>query len=262
MPEGSQGRGAKAAKAKEPKAKQPKAKGAKATSSIEAEFDALDAANAGADFGGGTDGESDAESDESSSAPATDSRVRREERDAKCRQTRARQLARRPGPMIAAMRYRAQDNWPYARTACSARVAPDWLVDMSADGRLRKASEDWRRAIGATRHKQLAVHSTLCEAIDQMVVHDGWDVVNSAGVEVLVRHCVGLELAFEEVQCEDDWKDPKTSLVRWEELNDFDVVRACRPSRVAPQALEEVRQTRERRHKADLARARAADRKR
>ena len=249
MPE-REGRGAKAKAAAKPKAK--KAKEPK--TSIEEEFDALDAA-LGASSAGSSGGESESESaSDASEDRQASTRERREVRDARQVTSRAAQLARLPGPLVAAMQYKVKRDWPYRGTPCSERTAPNWLTQMTANGRLRQASILWRQAIGATQHKQLAVHTTICEALDQMIIYDGIDVVNSAGCEALIRHALGLELAFEEVQCEADWREP--GVVDWNELDAYDVVRAVsRGANVAPRAQEEVRRTRERRAKTDRARA-------
>ena len=178
-------------------------------------------------------------------------RARRERKAAKRTQNRMKARRRTPGPIVDAQMngYRVYRDWPYEGTPVSERVAPDWLADATEGGvRLRRYSEEWRKSVGAFRCKQLAVHTTLCEALDQLICYDGLDAVNSAGVECLVRHILGLELAFDECTCEEDWRDGKRSVVQWQELEDYDVTRACGGRRsVAPRAQEQVRSNRERR---------------
>ena len=243
---------------------EPAAPKAKAKKSGTTEFSALDeAAQAleSSESGSGASDESGPGSDSEGSSEHGNAAQKRAARSAKAVQARARQLGMRPGPLLSAMKLETRSDWPYKGTPTSKRVAQRWLVEASRSGRLRDYSEAWRRSIGAFRHKQLAVHTTLCEALDQLVLYDGLDVVNSAGAEVLVRHCLALELAFEEVETEADWKQKETSLVRWEELEDWDVVRAhSRAAAVSGEAAEEVRKNRERRHKADVARQRASER--
>lgn len=58
-------------------------------------------------------------------------------------------------------------DWPYEGTPVSERVTPDWLADATQGGvRLRRYSEEWRKSVGASHCKQLAVHTTICEASD------------------------------------------------------------------------------------------------
>ena len=61
--------------------------------------------------------------------------------------------------------------------------------------------------------------------MDQMLLYDGYDVINSASAEMICRRCYGLELVFEDVHCESDWKtkDPKNSKAKLTLLDDYDI---------------------------------------
>jgi len=250
MPE--RGRGSTAGRTKG-KAKQ--ASGGEAADA-DGEFGGIDArvsreALKPADGAAESSGSEESRGGPSDSESEGDRQERRERRAAKDVRARMKQRMQKPAAVLAGQRYEIRRDWPYARTPCSARTASEWLSENTANGRLREYSEQWRRSIGAWKCKQLCIHTTLCEAIDQAIIYDGIDVINSACIEVLVRHCIGLELAFEEVVCEADWKQPDSNLVEWVELEDYDVVRATSKTRdfVAAEAAEQVRRTRVQRAK-------------
>ena len=89
------------------------------------------------------------------------------------------------------------------------------------------------------------------EAVDDSILLDERDVINSVAFEKLVRRAYGLERAFEDCAREIDWKRPDgkkgwTSRVKWD-LCDRYCVRnlSTKPSRVA-EVDEEAKQAMER----------------
>ena len=66
------------------------------------------------------------------------------------------------------------------------------------------------------------------EAIDDAVIREEHDVINSPSFEKLVRRGYGLEKAFEDVQREEDWRRPAgkklwQSKVKWDLCDRYDL---------------------------------------
>ena len=130
--------------------------------------------------------------------------------------------------------YRSMRARPFANTAAAERVAPTWLPMAGAGGhRLRDYSTGVRAAKQASSCKAFEVHTLICAALDDMLLYDKIDVVNSAGCEALIRYCHGLEEAFADVTHERQWKKKqgheKELTVKWAALTRFNVLQ--RPER-------------------------------
>ena len=87
------------------------------------------------------------------------------------------------------------------------------------------------------------------EAVDNSILQDDRDVINSVAFEKLVRRAYGLERAFEDIEKEADWKrqDKKNwvSKVKWDLYDRYDMrnqnMRSARVAAVdeeAKQAME------------------------
>ena len=70
----------------------------------------------------------------------------------------------------------------------------------------------------------------VMEAIDDSLITDHRDVINSVAFEKLCRRAYGLERAFENVWCEEDYRRPETakgkqwkSKVQWDLCGQYDV---------------------------------------
>ena len=87
--------------------------------------------------------------------------------------------------------------------------------------------------------------------MDQMLLYDGYDVINSASAGMLCRRCHGLELVFEDVHCESDWKtkDPKNSKAKLTLLDDYDITAIMARGERATEADATVRKQMELRAK-------------
>lgn len=188
----------------------------------------------------------DEESDESESE-TTRSRTKR--REVKALQKRIRYLTQSPlDRLVVGMdRLTAPADWPFDGTPCEERVAPFWLPHAAKGGtRLKAYSIELRTRKRAMACKALEVHTFICGVLDELILYDNMDVINSAGVEMLVRRCYALEKAFELVDEEKDWKgDPKKLKVNWGALEEYDVLCAGAGA-IAPRADEMVRKANER----------------
>ena len=114
---------------------------------------------------------------------------------------------------------------------------------------------DYSLALRASKHamssKALKVDTFLCAVLDEMLLYDDFDVINSAGCEMIARRCYGLEQAFLDVDEEKEWKgDRKQLKVKWAAVDDYDVLWAGAGA-VAPRAEERVRKEQERRANKD-----------
>ena len=123
-----------------------------------------------------------------------------------------------------------------------------WLPHAARGGkRLRDYSLGLRASKHAMGCKALEVHTFLCAVMDELILYDDVDVINSVGVEMMARRCYGLEQAFLDVDDEKDWRGDRKSLkVKWGLVDEYDVLRAGAGA-VAPRAEERVRKEQERR---------------
>ena len=91
------------------------------------------------------------------------------------------------------------------------------------------------------------------EAIDDSIITDHRDVINSVAFEKLCRRAYGLERAYENVWCEEDWRRPESakgkawkSRVQWDLCDQYDVrALSVKGTRVAA-ADQEARENMER----------------
>eukprot|EP00969_Alexandrium_andersonii_P117172 5181857-Alexandrium_andersonii.AAC.1 len=66
------------------------------------------------------------------------------------------------------------------------------------------------------------------EAVDDSIMHDERDVINSVAFEKLIRRAYGLERAYEDVFGEEDYRRPDgkkqwASKVKWDLCDRYDV---------------------------------------
>ena len=92
---------------------------------------------------------------------------------------------------------------------------------------------------------------SIMEAVDDSVLQDDRDVNNSVAFEKLIRRAYGLERAFEDCWCEDDYRRPEgrktwTSKVKWDLCDRYDLRgHSLRGTRL-PDADEEAKKAMER----------------
>lgn len=92
---------------------------------------------------------------------------------------------------------------------------------------------------------------SIMEVIDDSIMLDGKDVINSLAFEKLVRKACGLECALEDVEKESDWKRPdgkKTwvTRVKWDLDDRYDMRNIAYRSAKVLEADEEAKQAMER----------------
>ena len=129
--------------------------------------------------------------------------------------------------------------WPFAGTAAGDRVAPQYLAGVYRSGRRGvEYAEGWLRDHGPTKNHMAQNMKHNLHAIDEMLMYDGVDVINSAGVEILARRCYALELVFEDCKTDQDWraKDPKNLKSKLQIFEKYDVTAMMKNGLRVPEA--------------------------
>ena len=129
--------------------------------------------------------------------------------------------------------------WPFAGTAAGDRVAPQYLAGVYRSGRRGvEYAEGWLRDHGFAKNHMAQNMKHNLHAIDEMLMYDGVDVINSAGVEILARRCYALELVFEDCKTDQDWraKDPKNLKSKLQIFEKYDVTAMMKNGLRVPEA--------------------------
>ena len=93
--------------------------------------------------------------------------------------------------------YREMPDWPFADTLAEDRLAPEYLVRVYGRGRLAIDHADaWLRENGLQQDSEACELRHLLGVIDQMLMYDGMDVVNSAACEMIARRCLAIEATY------------------------------------------------------------------
>ena len=135
--------------------------------------------------------------------------------------------------------FREMPAWPFAGTVAEDRVAPTYLAVVYRSGRRGvEYAESWLRDKGLTKNHMAQNMKHNLHAIDEMLMYDGFDVINSAGVGILARRCYALELVFEDCKFEHDWKvkDPKNSKAKLQVFEKYDATAMMKNSVRVPEA--------------------------
>jgi hypothetical protein len=79
--------------------------------------------------------------------------------------------------------------------------------------------------------------------IDQMLLYDGIDIVNSSAAEMICRRCYALERVFDDVHCEADWKTDKKehNKTKLTMMDEYDVTAVMSRGEPSPDADATVR---------------------
>ena len=144
-------------------------------------------------------------------------------------------------------KYRDIDGWNLG--GAKARIAAQYLARLYKSG--KAASETARSWIS---EKELdTCHAAqefllLAMILDKMITDQKEDLINSAACEILCRRMHGLQLAFQNVHRQSDWKQPRgqqgqkwKSKVQWELCDQYDVRALDENELTMPGADEEVR---------------------
>ena len=131
------------------------------------------------------------------------------------------------------------------------RLAPSYLAEVYRDGTAVQYARRWLQEHGLQRNAPAQEMVAIMESVDDSILVDERDVINSLAFEKLVRRAYGLERAFEECRTEPDWKRQEgkkgwVTKVKWDLCDRYDVRgTAARGGRV-PAVDEEARQAMER----------------
>ena len=108
------------------------------------------------------------------------------------------------------------------------RLAPTCLADVYRTGTAVAYAKQWIREHELQQNVPAQEMISIMEEVDDSVLMDQKDVINSLAFEKLVRRAYGLERAFEDVHKESDWKRPDgkktwTSKVKWDLCDRYDM---------------------------------------
>jgi len=117
--------------------------------------------------------------------------------------------------------FRPQPDWPWAGTARASRSAPEFLATIYGAGHLAKThAEEFLRPRGLLDTPE-GSEMVLCGAVlDQLFLFDQQSILNSAGVEILVRRMKGIELSLDRVTSRDKLSK-KSDELAWIDLVQF-----------------------------------------
>ena len=148
-------------------------------------------------------------------------------------------------------RFRQVDPWPMP-AGFKKRLAAPYLAQVYKGG--TSGVEYARRWISAHKLEKCSPAQemySIMEAIDDSLVTDDRDVINSVAFEKLTRRAYGLERAYENCWSEEDWRRPESakgktwkSKVQWDLCDQYDVrnlaLKATRVSAADQEARENM----------------------
>ena len=131
------------------------------------------------------------------------------------------------------------------------RLAPSYLAEVYRSGTAVGYAKAWLREHELSNNVPAQEMVSIMEAVDDSVLMDQRDVINSLAFEKLVRRAYGLERAFEDCRKEGDWKRPDgkktwTSKVKWELCDRYDTRNLSMRSARITAVDEEAKQAMER----------------
>ena len=111
------------------------------------------------------------------------------------------------------------------------RLAPPYLAAVYKNGITGvEYARRWIASHKLEKNSPAQEMLSIMEAIDDSLVTDSRDVINSVAFEKLCRRAYGLERAFENVWAEEDWRRPESakgkqwkSKVQWDLCDQYDV---------------------------------------
>ena len=122
------------------------------------------------------------------------------------------------------------------------RLAPTYLAQVYRSGQPASTyAANWLKTHSLEKCAPAQEMISIMEAVDDSIVQDERDVINSVAFEKLARRAYGLERAYEDVKCEEDWRRPEAgnakakgwkSKVKWDLCERYDTrghnLRPCR----------------------------------
>ena len=131
------------------------------------------------------------------------------------------------------------------------RIAPQYLAEVYRYPSAAAYAQQWIQSHELQKNVPAQEMVSLMEAIDDAVIREEHDVINSLSFEKLVRRAYGLEKAFEDVQREEDWRRPDgkklwQSKVKWDLCDRYDLRNANKLGTRIADADEEAKRAMER----------------
>ena len=136
------------------------------------------------------------------------------------------------------------DDWPFSGTSGKDRVAPWYFAQVYQGGRRGvEYARKWIRDHGLHKHHKAEQMVVLLMSVDEALLYDGVDILNSAAFEVIARRCYALEKVFAKCRTENDWKnsDSKKNKARMYLLDEYDLVAIMAAEVKAPEADQTVK---------------------
>ena len=131
------------------------------------------------------------------------------------------------------------------------RLAPTYLATVYQNSTAVQYAKQWLRDHSLLKCVPAQEMISIMEAVDDSILHDERDVINSLAFEKLIRRAYGLERCYEDVLHEIDWKRPDgkkgwVSKCKWDLCDRYDTRGANFRSSRVPEADEEAKQAMER----------------
>ncbi len=118
-------------------------------------------------------------------------------------------------------RYEIRQDWPHTAANKDQRTAAQYLAQVFNTGhRAVVYSRAWRQQHGLSDCRAAEAHELAAAVIDDLMLCDGVNVVNSVAAEVLARRMYSLERVFEKCSSKGEWK----SKARWKLFPTIDLV--------------------------------------
>ena len=89
------------------------------------------------------------------------------------------------------------DDWPFSGASGKHRVAPWYFAQVYQGSRGGvEYARKWIRDHGLHKHHKAEQMVVLLMSVDEALLYDGVDILNSAAFEVIARRCYALEKVF------------------------------------------------------------------
>ena len=100
----------------------------------------------------------------------------------------------------------------------------------------------WIRDHGLHKHRKAEQMVVLLMSVDEALLYDVVDILDSAAFEVIARRCYALEKVFAKCRTENDWKDLNSKKkARMYLLEEYDLVAIMAAEVKAPEADQTVK---------------------
>ena len=108
------------------------------------------------------------------------------------------------------------------------RLAAPYLAQVYRSGTALNYAKEWIRSHKLQKNAPAQEMLSIMEAVDDSILQDDRDVINSVAFEKLIRRAYGLERAFEDCWLEEDYRRPGgkkqwNSKVKWGLCDRYDL---------------------------------------